>query len=47
MIDHLSLYLLCRALIKGQNNGIVTESSLLNSAKYFWYDGYEGFNTDH
>ncbi len=47
MRDHLSLFLLWRALMVGQSRGIVTEKSLLDTAKYWWYDGYEGFNTDH
>jgi hypothetical protein len=31
----------------GQKKGIATEKNLLDIAKFWWYDGYEGFNTDH
>lgn len=47
MADHFSHYLLWRALMFAQKNNIATEKSLLDCAKFWWYDGYEGFNTDH
>ena len=46
MIDHLTHYLLWRSLMRGMNIGTATEKNLLDIAKYWWYDGYEGFNTD-
>lgn len=46
MADHLSHYLLWKALMHGQALGVATEKSLLDIAKFWWYDGYEGFNTD-
>jgi hypothetical protein len=47
MADHLSHYLLWRTLMDCQRKGIATEKTLLDLGKYWWYDGYEGFNTDH
>ena len=47
MIDHLSHFLLWRSLMRGQKLGIVSEYNLLDAAKFWWYDGYEGFNTNH
>ena len=38
---------LYRSLMIGQKKGIATEKNLLDIAKFWWYDGYEGFNTDH
>ncbi len=46
MADHLSHYLLWRALMAAQKNNIATEKILLDIAKFWWYDGYEGFETD-
>lgn len=46
MADHLSHYLLWKSLMHGQALGVATEKSLLDIAKFWWYDGYEGFNTD-
>jgi len=47
MGGHLALWVMVRSLRIGQSNGLVTEGSLINAAKFFWYDGYESFNTDH
>ena len=46
MANHLSHYLLWRSLMAGMKNGTATEKSLMDVAKYWWYDGYEGFYTD-
>lgn len=46
MIDHISHYLLWKTLMQSQNANRCTETTLLQFAKYWWYDGYEGFNTD-
>ena len=46
MADHISHWLLYRALMHGQALGVASEKSLLDIAKFWWYDGYEGFNTD-
>ena len=46
MADHLSHYLLWKSLMYGQALGVATEKNLLDIAKFWWYDGYEGFDTD-
>lgn len=40
----ISLYM---AMIELQKKGTFTEHNLLDIAKFWWYDGYEGFETDH
>lgn len=37
---------LYRAMMIGQKKGIATEKNLLDIARFWWYDGYEGFETD-
>lgn len=37
---------LYRSLMIGQKKGIATEKNLLDCARFWWYDGYEGFETD-
>jgi hypothetical protein len=41
MIDHLSKYLLWRSLMIGQRNERVSEGDLINTARFWWYSGYE------
>jgi hypothetical protein len=47
MSNHFCHYLLWRALMDGQKLGIATEKNLLEIGRFWWYDGYDGFETDH
>jgi hypothetical protein len=47
MTDHCALYTLYKAMMTGQQKGLCTEHNLLDCARFWWYNGYEGFNTDH
>lgn len=47
MTAHCALYTLYTSMMAGQQKGLCTEKSLLDSARFWWYNGYEGFNTDH
>lgn len=47
MFQHVIHYLLVKSLSTGYRNGVAREYDLIHTGKYFWYDGYEGFNTDH
>jgi hypothetical protein len=31
----------------GQKRRTATEKDLIDIARFWWYNGYEGFNTDH
>ena len=33
--------------MRAQETGSLTEHSLLDCARFWWYNGYEGFNTNH
>jgi hypothetical protein len=41
MNDHFCKYLLWRSMMVAQRNGSLTEYSLLDAARFWWYDGYE------
>lgn len=43
----LSQAVLYRALMYGMKINVATEKNLLDTVKFWWYDGYEGFETDH
>lgn len=47
MYQHVIHYLLAKALKEGYRGTAAREYDLIHIGKYFWYDGYEGFNTDH
>lgn len=43
----LSQAVLYRSLMHGMKINVATEKNLLDTVKFWWYDGYEGFETDH
>jgi len=41
MTNHCAIYTLYKTLMKSQNRGLCTEYHLLDSARFWWYNGYE------
>ena len=47
MYQHVVHYLLAKALKEGYHGNAAREVDLIMVGTFFWYDGYEGFNTKH